>query len=73
VVATQAHTTHWKAFHTKKTSQLRTIPIKEEVIPERRVGTYDGAREIVERSEGPFGVLNYVCRQGGAASALTAS
>ncbi len=53
-----------KAFHTTKTSQLRTIPIREEVIPERRVGTYDGARKIVERSEGPFGVLNCVCRQG---------
>jgi NAD-dependent dihydropyrimidine dehydrogenase PreA subunit len=53
-----------KAFHTKRTSQLRTIPIKEEVIPERAVGTYDGARELVQNSEGPFGVLPCVCRQG---------
>ena len=53
-----------KAFHTKKTSQMRTIPISEEVIPERTVGTYDGARDLVEKSEGPFSVINCVCRQG---------
>ncbi|TFH66739.1 MAG: 4Fe-4S ferredoxin [Gemmatimonadales bacterium] len=53
-----------KAFHTKKTSQMRTIPINEEVIPERRIGTYDGARDLVMKSEGPFAVINCVCRQG---------
>lgn len=53
-----------KAFHTKKTSQLRTIPINEEVIPERTVGTYDGARELIKKSNGPFAVINCVCRQG---------
>jgi len=53
-----------EAFHTRKTSQLRTIPINEEVIPDRRVGTYDGARELVLHSRGPFAVINCVCRQG---------
>ncbi len=53
-----------KAFHTRKTSQMRTIPISEEVTPERRIGTYDNARSLVMRSEGPFGVINCVCRQG---------
>jgi ferredoxin len=53
-----------RAFHTRNTSQIRTIPISEEVIPERRIGTYDGARDLVMRSEGPFAVLNCVCRQG---------
>jgi ferredoxin len=53
-----------EAFHTRKTSQMRTIPISEEVIPERRIGTYDDARDLVMRSEGPFGVMNCVCRQG---------
>jgi len=52
------------AVATKKTSQMRTIPISEEVAPERRVGTYDNARDLVMRSEGPFGVMNCVCRQG---------
>ena len=52
------------AAFTKKTSQMRTIPISEEVTPERRIGTYDDARELVTRSDGPFGVMNCVCRQG---------
>lgn len=53
-----------KAFHTKNTSQMRTIPINEEVIPERAIGTYDGARKTIMDSKGPFAVLNCVCRQG---------
>ncbi len=53
-----------EAFHTKKTSQMRTIPIHEEVVPERSIGTYDGARDLVMGSKGPFAVINCVCRQG---------
>lgn len=53
-----------EVFHTRKTSQIRTIPISEEVVPERRIGTYDGARRLVTESEGPFAVVNCVCRQG---------
>jgi len=53
-----------EAFFTKKTSQMRTIPINEEVLPERRIGTYDGAKELVMESKGPFAVINCVCRQG---------
>lgn len=53
-----------EAFHTRKTSQMRTIPINEEVVPERRIGTYDVARDLVLRSKGPFAVINCVCRQG---------
>ena len=53
-----------EAFHTKQTSQLRTIPISEEIIPDRKIGTYDGARALVMKSAGPFAVLNCVCRQG---------
>lgn len=53
-----------EAFHTTKTSQLRTIPIREEILPERPVGTYDEARSLVRESEGPFAVINCVCRQG---------
>jgi len=53
-----------ETFHTKKTSQLRPIPINEEILPERTVGTYDGARELVMDSEGPFAVMPCVCRQG---------
>lgn len=53
-----------EAFFTKDTSQMRTIPINEEILPERAVGTYDGAKKLVMASEGPFAVLNCVCRQG---------
>ncbi len=52
------------AFHSKKTSQMRTIPINETVIPDRQVDTYDHAKEIVQNSKGPFAVMNCVCRQG---------
>jgi ferredoxin len=47
-----------------ETGQMRTIPINEEVLPDRRVGTYDGAREIVMKSKGPFAVMPCVCRDG---------
>jgi ferredoxin len=53
-----------EAFHTRNTGQMRTIPIREEVIPERRVGTFDSVRELVQGAEGPFGVLPCICRQG---------
>lgn len=52
-----------EAFHTTGTSQMRTIPIREEVIPERGVGTYDQVRELVQAAEGPFAVMHCVCRQ----------
>lgn len=53
-----------KEFHSKKTSQMRTIPINKSLKPEHHVGTYDDARQIVMKSDGPFAVLNCVCRQG---------
>jgi electron transport complex protein RnfB len=52
------------AFFTKDTSQMRTIPINEEILPERSIGTYDGAKRLVMDSKGPLAVLNCVCRQG---------
>jgi Na+-translocating ferredoxin:NAD+ oxidoreductase subunit B len=52
-----------QAFHTRRTSQMRTIPINEEVVPDRQVGTYDQVRCLIEAAEGPFAVINCVCRQ----------
>jgi Pyruvate/2-oxoacid:ferredoxin oxidoreductase delta subunit len=43
---------------------MRTIPINETVTIERRVGTLDNVRDIITKSEGPFSVINCVCRQG---------
>jgi hypothetical protein len=53
-----------EAVFTKKTGQMRTIPINEEVLPERQIGTYDGAKELVMNSKGPFAVIPCVCRDG---------
>jgi Fe-S-cluster-containing hydrogenase component 2 len=53
-----------EAILESKTSQMRTIPINEEILPDRRVGTYDGARELVMKSKGPFAVMPCVCRDG---------
>lgn len=53
-----------QAFHTTKTSQMRTIPINRTVTPDRRVSPFDDVRELVRSSKGPFAVLNCICRQG---------
>jgi Fe-S-cluster-containing hydrogenase component 2 len=43
---------------------MRTVPINEKVLPERRIGTYHGAKDLVMNSKGPWAVINCVCRQG---------
>jgi ferredoxin len=53
-----------KAVHSKKTSQLRTIPINEDVVFERRVSSFDSVKELIKSSDGPFATRNCVCRQG---------
>lgn len=52
-----------KEFHSKKTSQMRTIPINRSVTPEHPIGNYDDAKELIMNSSGPFAVVNCVCRQ----------
>jgi len=51
------------AFIGVKTKQMRTIPINVDIKPEFLIGSYDNARTIIEKSEGPFGVMNCICRQ----------
>ena len=46
-----------------KTKQMRTIPVNIDIEHEFLIGTYDNARAIIERSPGPFAVMNCVCRQ----------
>ncbi|MEJ2725919.1 MAG: 4Fe-4S binding protein [Deltaproteobacteria bacterium] len=53
-----------KEFHSKKTSQMRTIPINQSLTPEHHVGNYDDAKQLIINSTGPFAVLNCICRQG---------
>lgn len=52
-----------EAVLTPGTKQMRTIPVNVTVDPEFVVGSYDNARTIIARSEGPFAVLNCICRQ----------
>ncbi|MCK4991689.1 MAG: 4Fe-4S binding protein, partial [Bacteroidales bacterium] len=51
------------AFLTAKTKQMRTIPVNVKIDLEFPVGTYDNARTLIEKSPGPFAVMNCVCRQ----------
>ena len=44
-------------------SQMRTIPVGESVRREDGVANYDNIRQLIEQSEGPFVVINCVCRQ----------
>jgi Pyruvate/2-oxoacid:ferredoxin oxidoreductase delta subunit len=52
-----------EAFLKPKTKQMRTIPVNISIDPEFLVGSYDNARTLIERSSGPFAVMNCVCRQ----------
>ncbi len=52
-----------EAFLKPKTKQMRTIPVNIPIDPEFLVGSYDNARSLIERSPGPFAVMNCVCRQ----------
>ena len=51
------------AFLKSKTKQIRTIPVNVKIDPEFLVGSYDNARALIEKSTGPFAVMNCVCRQ----------
>jgi Na+-translocating ferredoxin:NAD+ oxidoreductase subunit B len=53
-----------QAFHTKKTTQLRTVPVNRKIAVERNVATYDDIRAFVEASPGPFAAVPCICRHG---------
>lgn len=52
----------YKEIHSKKTSQMRTIPINQSVTQENHIDTYDNAKEIVKNATGDIAVLRCVCR-----------
>jgi len=52
-----------KEFVSTDTKQLRTIPVNVKIDPEFHIGHYDNVREIINKSPGPFAVMNCVCRQ----------
>jgi Na+-translocating ferredoxin:NAD+ oxidoreductase subunit B len=53
-----------EAFHSKKITQLRIIPVNQQVHIDREVATSDQIRAHVETSPGPFAVITCMCRQG---------
>ncbi len=52
------------ALITKKTPQIRTVPINTAVGEPGTIGRYDNVRAYIRESPGPFAVMNCVCREG---------
>ena len=52
-----------QAIRPRKTTQLRTVPIHQPIPVEHGVGQYDDVRASVRKCEGPFAVMNCICRQ----------
>jgi len=44
-------------------SQMRTIPVGQSIRREDNVAHYDDIRQLIDQSQGPFAVINCVCRQ----------
>lgn len=53
-----------QALSSLKTPQMRTVPVNRTIVVERGIAQYDDIREVVRKSEGPFAVINCICRQG---------
>ncbi|MHA1146669.1 MAG: 4Fe-4S binding protein [Promethearchaeota archaeon] len=57
-------TAFYKEFLKKNVpTQMRTIPIEKSLETKNYVATYDNIIEIINKKEGPFSVVNCVCRQ----------
>jgi electron transport complex protein RnfB len=52
------------AFHSKKTTQMRVVPVNTTIGFERNVASYDDIRAYVESSPGPFARMSCICRKG---------
>jgi electron transport complex protein RnfB len=51
-------------FYKTKIPQLRPIPVSKSIPSNRPIAIYDDIRAIIQRTEGEFGVMNCICRQG---------
>jgi electron transport complex protein RnfB len=52
------------AFHRKKTTQMRVVPVNKSIPVERNVATYEDIRAYVQASSGPFAKMTCICRHG---------
>lgn len=53
-----------KEFFRTNVPQMRVVPIEQSIPVEHHVATYDEMRAIIKNTEGKFGVVNCVCKQG---------
>lgn len=53
-----------EAFHSKKTTQMRIVPINHALKIKRDVASYDDIRAYVESCGGPFAKMTCICRHG---------
>jgi Fe-S-cluster-containing hydrogenase component 2 len=53
-----------EAFHSKKTTQMRIVPVDLDIPVERNVTSYDDLRAYVESISGPFARMTCICRHG---------
>ena len=51
-------------FYKTKIPQLRTVPIGRSLPSHHPIALYDDIREIIRGTEGEFGVMNCICKQG---------
>ena len=52
------------AFHSRKTTQLRVVPVNRAIPVERSVATHEDIRAYVQHSAGPFAAMACICRHG---------
>jgi NAD-dependent dihydropyrimidine dehydrogenase PreA subunit len=53
------------ALHSRtRAPQLRTVPVNVDITPERGIASYDDIRGFVRTTEGPFAVMDCICRKG---------
>ena len=43
--------------------QMRTIPIGKSILPQNHVGTFDQVAALLQQAEGPFAILECICRR----------
>jgi ferredoxin len=53
-----------KEMRSTPTPQMRTVPVNVDIAVDRGIGQYDDIRGFVRSSDGPFAVMNCICRQG---------
>lgn len=53
-----------RAILGNRIGQVRTVPVSSAIESSSSVGAYDQIEKFVLESQGPFGVMNCVCRQG---------